>query len=238
VVEEITKGNQNMSQRTAEQASSLEEVASTIEEASSIIHQNADNAVRARTLTDQGAEKSVQGNTVAKDAISAINEVNNASSRIADITAMINEIAFQTNLLALNAAVEAARAGEQGRGFAVVAGEVRNLAQRSGNAAKEIEVLIKETVHTVAKGTDLVLRTGEALADIAGTTKESAQIMSEITEASTEQKQGMDQINIAISELDQMTQQNSSMVEETASASKEMMRQAQELLELVAKFKT
>jgi methyl-accepting chemotaxis protein len=238
VVEQIARGNQNMSQRTAEQASSLEEVASTIEEATSIINQNADSAVRARDLTGQGADKSVQGNAVAKEAISAINEMNRASTRIADITAMINEIAFQTNLLALNAAVEAARAGEQGRGFAVVAGEVRNLAQRSGNAAKEIEGLIKETVRTVEKGTDLVLRTGEALGDIAGTAKESAQIMSEITEASTEQKLGMEQINTAISDLDQMTQQNASMVEETASASEEMMRQAQDLLALVAKFRT
>lgn len=237
VVEQIAGGNQNMSQRTTEQASSLEEVASTIEEASSIIHMNADNAVRARTLTDQGAEKSVKGNAVASDAIAAINEMNKASMRIADITAMINEIAFQTNLLALNAAVEAARAGEQGRGFAVVAGEVRNLAQRSGNAAKEIEELIKETVRTVERGTDLVLRTGEALADIAAITKESAQIMSEITEASTEQKQGMEQITTAISDLDQMTQQNASMVEETASASEEMMHQANDLMALVAKFR-
>ncbi|MBP7736163.1 MAG: HAMP domain-containing protein [Spirochaetes bacterium] len=238
VVDQIANGNQNMSQRTAEQASSLEEVASTIEEATSIINQNAENAIRARSLTDQGAEKSVHGNAVAKDAIGAINDMNSASGRIADITAMINEIAFQTNLLALNAAVEAARAGEQGRGFAVVAGEVRNLAQRSGNAAKEIEDLIKETIRTVEKGTDLVLRTGEALGDIAGTAKESARIMSEITDATVEQRQGMDQINTAISDLDQMTQQNASMVEETASASEEMMRQAQELMALVAQFRT
>ena len=237
VVEQIAKGNQNMSQRTAEQASSLEEVASTIEEATSIIHHNADNAVRARALTDQGADKSDQGNAVATVAISAINEMNRASVRIADITAMINEIAFQTNLLALNAAVEAARAGEQGRGFAVVAGEVRNLAQRSGNASREIEELIKETVRTVEKGTDLVIRTGEALTDMVGITRETARIMSEITAASTEQKQGMDQINTAISDLDQMTQQNASMVEETASASEEMMRQAQELMALVAQFR-
>jgi methyl-accepting chemotaxis protein len=238
VVEQIARGNQNMSQRTAEQASSLEEVASTIEEATSIINQNADYAVRARDLTDQGAVKSEQGNAVAKDAIGAINEMNRASIRIADITAMINEIAFQTNLLALNAAVEAARAGEQGRGFAVVAGEVRNLAQRSGNAAKEIEGLIKETVRIVEKGTDLVIRTGEALADISGTARESARIMSEITEASAEQRKGMEQINTAVSDLDQMTQQSASMVEETASASEEMMRQAQDLLSLVEKFKT
>ncbi|HPL18127.1 MAG TPA: methyl-accepting chemotaxis protein [Spirochaetota bacterium] len=237
VVEQIARGNQNMSQRTAEQASSLEEVASTIEEATSIINQNADYAVRARDLTDQGAEKSEQGNAVARDAIGAINEMNRASIRIADITAMINEIAFQTNLLALNAAVEAARAGEQGRGFAVVAGEVRNLAQRSGNAAKEIEGLIKETVRIVEKGTDLVIRTGEALADISGTARESARIMSEITEASAEQRKGMEQINTAVSDLDQMTQQNASMVEETASASEEMMRQAQDLLSLVQKFR-
>ncbi len=238
VVEQIAGGNQNMSQRTAEQASSLEEVASTIEEATSIINQNAENAIRARSLADQGAEKSVHGNAVAKEAIGAINDMNRASGRIADITAMINEIAFQTNLLALNAAVEAARAGEQGRGFAVVAGEVRNLAQRSGNAAKEIEDLIKETIRTVEKGTDLVLRTGEALGDIAGTAKESARIISDITDATVEQRQGMEQINTAISDLDQMTQQNASMVEETASASEEMMRQAQELMALVAQFRT
>jgi len=236
-VNQISSGNQNLSQRTSEQASSLEEIASTIEEATAAINQNAENAARARDLTDSGVTKSMQGNRIAIEAVSSITEMNESSKKVADIIAVINEIAFQTNLLALNAAVEAARAGEQGRGFAVVAGEVRNLAQRSGNAAKEIESLIRDTVAKVENSTDLVNRTGNALSEIAEAAKISAQIISEITAASQEQKQGINQINTAIIEMDNMTQQNASLVEETASASEEMANQAQELLEMMQKFK-
>ncbi|MBP7737269.1 MAG: MCP four helix bundle domain-containing protein [Spirochaetes bacterium] len=236
-VEQIASGNQNLSQRTSEQASSLEEIASTIEEATATINQNADNAGRARDLTETGSVKSVEGNKIAVEAVSSITDMNESSKKVADIIAVINEIAFQTNLLALNAAVEAARAGEQGRGFAVVAGEVRNLAQRSGNAAKEIETLIKDTVSKVDKSTELVNKTGSALNEIAEAAKTSVQIITEIAAASMEQKQGINQINNAITEMDTMTQQNASLVEETASASEEMANQAAELLDMVQRFK-
>ena len=208
-VEQISAGNQNLSQRTSEQASSIEEIASTIEEAASTITQNAGN--------------SSDANRASKNAVEAIRNINDKSKRIVDIIGVINEIAFQTNLLALNAAVEAARAGDQGRGFAVVAGEVRNLAQRSANSAKEIEALIRETVEGVQNGTKLV--------------NDVSNIVSEIALASEEQKQGINQINIAISEMDSMTQQNASLVEETASASEEMANQAQELMDMVSRFK-
>ncbi len=235
-VNQISSGNQNLSQRTSEQASSLEEIASTIEEASATINQNADNAARARDLQETGVNKSLEGNKIANDAVNSIIEMNESSKKVAEIIAVINDIAFQTNLLALNAAVEAARAGEQGRGFAVVAGEVRNLAQRSGTAAKEIETLIRETVIKVENGTELVKKTGASLNEIAEAAKTSQQIISEIAAASMEQRQGMGQINTAITEMDNMTQQNAALVEETASASEEMANQAKELLDMVDKF--
>ncbi len=208
-VEQISSGNENLSQRTNEQASSIEEIASTIEEATATTNQNTSNSSSA--------------NRMAQSAVDAITTINEKSAKIVDIINVINEIAFQTNLLALNAAIEAARAGEQGRGFAVVAGEVRNLAQRSGNSAKEIEGLIKEAVNSVQSGTKLV--------------NDVSRIVNEIALASEEQQQGINQINIAISQLDTMTQQNASLVEETASASEEMANQAQELMDLVDKFK-
>ncbi|MBP7736107.1 MAG: MCP four helix bundle domain-containing protein [Spirochaetes bacterium] len=236
-VEQISSGNQNLSQRSSEQASSLEEIASTIEEATATINQNAENAIRAKDLTEGGSVKSLEGNKVAVEAVNAIVEMNESSKKVADIISTINEIAFQTNLLALNAAVEAARAGEQGRGFAVVAGEVRNLAQRSGNAAKEIESLIRDALSKVDKSTELVNQTGSSLNEISEAAKTTSQIINEIAAASQEQKQGINQINTAISEMDNMTQQNASLVEETASASEEMANQAQELLDMVRKFK-
>ncbi|HOP62572.1 MAG TPA: methyl-accepting chemotaxis protein [Spirochaetota bacterium] len=235
-VEQITKGNMNLSQRTTEQASALEEIASTIEENTATVERNAENSKNAQELTEGGAEKSSHGSSQADIAIGSINEINQSSKKIAEIISVINEIAFQTNLLALNAAVEAARAGEQGRGFAVVAGEVRNLAQRSGGAAKEIEELIRESVDKVEKGTELVINTGDFLKEIAGAAKTTAQLISEIAAASDEQKAGMEQINRAIIELDSMTQQNAALVEETASASEQMANQAQELLSLMSRF--
>lgn len=171
------------------------------------------------------------------EAVSAINDISESSKKIEDIINVINEISFQTNLLALNAAVEAARAGEQGRGFAVVAGEVRNLAQRSGTAAKEIAELIKDSRGKVEKGTDLANKSGEALKMIVDSVRSVGKYVSEIAAASEEQRQGVSQINVAVEELDSMTQQNAGFVEETASASEEMSNQAQELLAMMEKFK-
>ncbi len=235
-VEQITKGNMNLSQRTTEQASALEEIASTIEENTATVEKNADNSINAQHITEGGVEKSSAAINQADMAIGSINEINQSSKKIAEIISVINEIAFQTNLLALNAAVEAARAGEQGRGFAVVAGEVRNLAQRSGGAAKEIEQLIRESVSKVEKGTELVVESGDFLKEIASASKTTAQLIAEIAAASDEQKSGMEQINKAVMELDSMTQQNAALVEETASASEQMANQAQELLELMKRF--
>jgi len=236
VVDQISKGNMNLSQRTTEQASALEEIASTIEENTATVDRNAENSKSAQELTQEGAKKSIIGSDQAVVAIDSINEINESSKKISEIITVINEIAFQTNLLALNAAVEAARAGDQGKGFAVVAGEVRNLAQRSGSAAKEIEFLIKESVEKVEKGTQVVVQSGEFLKEIAASAKTSAHLISEIAAASDEQRQGMDQINRAIVELDSATQQNAALVEETASASEEMANQAQEMLALMSRF--
>ena len=235
-VDQITKGNMNLSQRTTEQAAALEEIASTIEENTATVDRNAENSKSAQKLTNEGAQKSAIGSDQAVVAIQSINEINDSSKKISEIISVINEIAFQTNLLALNAAVEAARAGDQGKGFAVVAGEVRNLAQRSGSAAKEIEILIKESVEKVEKGTQVVVQSGEFLKEIANTAKATANIISEIAAASDEQRQGMDQINKAILELDSATQQNAALVEETASASEQMANQAQEMLALMSRF--
>jgi len=235
-VDQISKGNMNLSQRTTEQASALEEIAATIEENTATVDRNAENSKDAQALTNEGAQKSAIGSDQAVIAIQSINEINDSSKKISEIITVINEIAFQTNLLALNAAVEAARAGDQGKGFAVVAGEVRNLAQRSGGAAKEIELLIKESVEKVEKGTQVVVQSGEFLKEIANAAKTTAHIISEIAAASDEQRQGMDQINRAIVELDSATQQNAALVEETASASEEMANQAQEMLALMSRF--
>lgn len=236
-VQEISAGNENLSQRTSEQASSLEEIASTIEETTATINQNAENSQEANTLSGKSTEMAEEGGRVVGDAVSAINEINESSKKIEEIISVIDEIAFQTNLLALNAAVEAARAGEQGRGFAVVAGEVRNLAQRSGNAAKEIGELIKETMVRVEKGTSLANKSGESLKEIISSIKDVNKFVAEINAASQEQRQGTQQINTAVEELDSMTQQNAGLVEETASASEEMSNQAQELLNMMEQFK-
>ena len=235
-VDQIASGNQNLSQRTSEQASSLEEIASTIEESTATINQNAENAEQANRQTEISSKLAQNGGTLVGEAVTSINEINQTSKKIGEIITVINEISFQTNLLALNAAVEAARAGEQGRGFAVVAGEVRNLAQRSGSAAKEIGVLIKEILEKIELGTGKANKSGEAINEVIESVKGVVKVMAEISAASSEQKQGINQINIAITEMDTMTQQNAALVEETASASEEMANQAQELLAMMQKF--
>jgi len=236
-VQEIASGNENLSQRTSEQASSLEEVASTIEEATATIKQNADNSLDAKKMATESYQMAEEGGKIVGNAVNAINEVNVFSRKIGDIISVINEIAFQTNLLALNAAVEAARAGEQGRGFAVVAGEVRNLAQRAGSSAKEISQLIQDSLEKVSISTEFANKSGEALNKIISSVRSVDQLINEITTASEEQKRGIDQINIAVAELDTMTQQNAALVEETASASEEMSNQSQELIVMMEKFK-
>ncbi len=236
-VEQISSGNQNLSQRTSEQASSLEEIASTIEEATATTKNNADNANEANSLAGNTYKLAEEGGKLSFDAVKGINEINEVSKKISDITSVINEISFQTNLLALNAAVEAARAGEAGRGFAVVAGEIRNLAQRSGNAAKEIGGLIKETITKIDAGSSMVNKSGESLNKIIDAINSVTRVVSEINAASGEQKAGMDQLTVAITEMDNMTQQNAALVEETASASEEMANQAQELMAMTQQFK-
>ena len=236
-VNQITEGNIDLSQRTSEQASALEEIASTMEEGTATVSRTAENSKSAKQLSEKGTLISEEGSIVAKTATESINEINVSSKKIKDIITVINEIAFQTNLLALNAAVEAARAGDQGRGFAVVAGEVRNLAQRSGSAAKEIEVLIKDSVDKVEKGTSLVIKTGETLKNISESNKESAQLISDVAVATEEQMIGMEQISKAVMELDKMTQQNAALVEEVSSLSEEVLNRAKEMKDAVNLFK-
>jgi methyl-accepting chemotaxis protein len=236
-VEEIASGNENLSQRTSEQASSLEEIAATVEETNASTRQNASNANEANKLSEASSSLAVEGGHIVEKAVLSIGEINNSSKKISEIITMINDISFQTNLLALNAAVEAARAGDQGRGFAVVAGEVRNLAQRSAGAAKEIGTLIKDSISKIDEGTDLVNKSGDALKNIIMSAKQVKDIISEIAASSDEQSRGIEQITISVSEMDNMTQQNAALVEETAAASEEMSNQAQELLSLVQQFK-
>ncbi len=236
-VEEIASGNENLSQRTSEQASSLEEIAATVEETNASTRQNAGNARDADRLAENSSKLAVDGGHIVENAVVSIGEINNSSKKISEIINMINEISFQTNLLALNAAVEAARAGEQGRGFAVVAGEVRNLAQRSAGAAKEIGTLIKDSISKIDEGTDLVNKSGTALKEIILSAKQVKDIISEIAASSDEQSRGIEQITTAVTEMDTMTQQNAALVEQTAAASEEMSNQAQELLSMVQQFK-
>jgi methyl-accepting chemotaxis protein len=235
--EQITKGNEDLSQRTSEQASSLEETSSAMEEMTSTVKQNADNAKQANQLAIAARDVAEKGGSVTTKAIDAMDEINKSSKKIADIITVIDEIAFQTNLLALNAAVEAARAGEHGRGFAVVAAEVRNLAQRSATAAKEIKGLINESVQRVTDGSELVDQSGKTLTEIVGSVKRVTDIIAEITAASQEQASGIDQVNKAIMQMDETTQQNAALVEEATSASQSMKEQARELMNQVASFK-
>ncbi|VAW94057.1 Methyl-accepting chemotaxis protein I (serine chemoreceptor protein) [hydrothermal vent metagenome] len=233
---EIAEGNANLSQRTEEQASSLEETASSMEEMTSTVKQNADNAREANQLALAASTQAQSGGEVVSKAVEAMSEINNSSKKIADIIGVIDEIAFQTNLLALNAAVEAARAGEQGRGFAVVAGEVRNLAQRSAGAAKEIKGLINDSVEKVDDGSRLVDETGKTLEEIVNAVKKVSDIISEIAAASQEQSSGIEEVNRAITQMDEMTQQNAALVEEAAAAGEAMNEQAGGLNELMNFF--
>ncbi|MGH8607326.1 MAG: methyl-accepting chemotaxis protein, partial [Gammaproteobacteria bacterium] len=235
--EEISQGNADLSQRTEEQASSLEETASSMEEMTATVRQNADNARQANELAVSARQQAERGGEVVGQAVVAMNAINAASRKIADIIGVIDEIAFQTNLLALNAAVEAARAGEQGRGFAVVASEVRNLAQRSATAAKEIKELIQDSVAKVEDGAKLVDVSGKTLGEIVNAVKKVSDIVGEIATASREQASGVEQVNKAVVQMDEMTQQNASLVEQSAAAAGTMSEQAERLNELIAFFK-
>jgi len=237
-VAEISNGNDNLSQRTQEQAAALEQTASSMEQMTATVKQNADNARQANQLATRARSYAEKGGSVVKNAVTAMEEINVSSRKIADIISVIDEIAFQTNLLALNAAVEAARAGEQGRGFAVVATEVRSLAQRSATAAREIKDLIGDSVEKVRAGSDLVDESGKTLDDIMEAVKRVSDIVAEIAAASEEQASGIEQVNNAVSQMDATTQQNAALVEEASAASKSLEERAHALVQLMSQFKT
>ncbi|WP_211097274.1 methyl-accepting chemotaxis protein [Herbaspirillum sp. ST 5-3] len=234
---EISAGNQDLSSRTEQQASSLEQTASSMEELTSTVKQNADNARQANKLAASASEVAVKGGAVVSEVVATMGSINASARKISDIIGVIDGIAFQTNILALNAAVEAARAGEQGRGFAVVAGEVRNLAQRSAAAAKEIKALIEDSVDKVGAGSKLVDQAGETMHEIVASVKRVTDVIDEITCASEEQSTGIEQINQAIAQMDRVTQQNASLVEEAAAAANALHDQANGLVQVVNIFK-
>ncbi|RKZ78211.1 MAG: hypothetical protein DRR19_26810 [Candidatus Parabeggiatoa sp. nov. 1] len=235
---DISQGNTSLSQRTEEQAASLEETVASMEEMTTTVQQNAGHAETANELAASACDHAEQGGKVVGSAVAAMTEISKSSKKVADIIGVIDEIAFQTNLLALNASVEAARAGEQGRGFAVVAQEVRHLAGRSADAAKEIKGLIKDSVSKVEEGTRLVNQSGSTLKEIVVAVKKVNDIISDIAAASREQTAGIQQVNKVVAQLDDMTQQNSALVEEAATASATMKEQVQTLKEQVAFFQT
>ena len=234
---QIATGNMDLSSRTEEQASSLEETASSMEELTSTVQQNADNARQANGLASTASQVAERGGMVVSQVVDTMASINASSKKIVDIIGVIDGIAFQTNILALNAAVEAARAGEQGRGFAVVASEVRTLAQRSAAAAKEIKLLIDDSVAKVDAGAKLVDNAGATMDEIVTSVRRVTDIMGEISSASVEQTSGIEQINMAISQMDQVTQQNASLVEEAAAAAESLQDQAGKLAQLVSVFK-
>jgi methyl-accepting chemotaxis protein len=235
--QDVANGNLDLSSRTEEQASSLEETASSMEQLTATVRQNADNARQANDLAISAADVAVKGGDVVSRVVDTMNSINASSKKIVDIISVIDGIAFQTNILALNAAVEAARAGEQGRGFAVVASEVRNLAQRSAGAAKEIKVLISDSVEKVSAGAELVDQAGVTMGEIVTSIKRVTDLMAETAAASEEEPAGLEQINKAIIQLDQITQQNAALVEEAAAASDSMQGQAANLAAAVCVFK-
>jgi methyl-accepting chemotaxis protein len=233
---EIATGNTDLSQRTEEQAASLEETAASMEELTATVRQNAENAQQANKLASSASDVAVKGGSVVAEVVQTMDGITQASRKIADIIGVIDEIAFQTNILALNAAVEAARAGDQGRGFAVVAAEVRNLAQRSANAAKEIKGLISDSVSKVESGSRLVDTAGKTMEEIVQSVKRVTDIMVEISAASQEQRAGIEQVNNAVTQMDKVTQQNAALVEEAAAAAKSMEDQTGAMAEMVGQF--
>ena len=234
--EQIAAGNTDLSQRTEEQASALEETASSMEELTSTVKQNADNAQQANQLSISASGVAVKGGEVITRVVRTMESITDSSRKIADIIGVIDGIAFQTNILALNAAVEAARAGEQGRGFAVVAAEVRSLAQRSAAAAKEIKTLIEDSVSKVQDGSKLVEEAGHTTQEIVTSIKRVTDIMAEISAASLEQSSGIEQVNTAITQMDDVTQQNAALVEEAAAAAQSLEEQAQQMVQVVSSF--
>ena len=234
---EIAMGNNDLSSRTEQQAASLEETAASMEELTATVKQNAENARQASHLALSASETAQKGGKVVDNVVQTMRDITASSQKIADIISVIDGIAFQTNILALNAAVEAARAGEQGRGFAVVAGEVRNLAQRSAQAAREIKSLIEDSVNRVDLGSTLVESAGETMDEIVNAVTRVTDIMGEIASASDEQSRGIDQVGLAVAEMDRVTQQNASLVEESAAAAAALEEQASRLTQAVAVFR-
>lgn len=235
--QEIADGNQDLSQRTENQAASLEETAATMEELTSTVKQNAESAKLANQLAHGASDIAVKGGAVVGQVVKTMQEINTSARKVVEIISVVDGIAFQTNILALNAAVEAARAGEQGRGFAVVASEVRNLAQRSAAAAKEIKLLIGDSVDKVDSGSKLVSEAGRQMDEVVGAVKRVTDIMTEITNASIEQSDGIAQVNTVITQMDEMTQQNAALVEQAAAAAQSMADQSQMLASAVATFR-
>jgi methyl-accepting chemotaxis protein len=234
---EIAMGNQDLSQRTELQASALQQTASNMDELGATVRHNADSAEQANQLAQSASAVAEQGGAVVSQVVSTMQGINDSSRKIGDIISVIDGIAFQTNILALNAAVEAARAGEQGRGFAVVASEVRNLAQRSAQAAREIKTLIGHSVDQVNQGTTLVDQAGKTMGEIVSSIQRVSDIVAEISSASQAQNAGVQRVGQAVTQMDQSTQQNAALVEQSAAASESLKGQAQELVQAVAMFK-
>jgi methyl-accepting chemotaxis protein len=234
--QQLAAASESIASGAQEQASSLEETSASLEEITAAVRQSADNAQQASQLASSSKESAERGQQVVEQAVTAMSEINAASAKISDIISTIDEIAFQTNLLAVNAAVEAARAGDEGRGFAVVASEVRSLAQRSAIAAKEIKVLIQDSLRKVEAGSALVNRSGETLQGIVGSVKRVTDIVGEIAAASGEQSSGIEQVNTAVTQMDQVTQSNSAQTEELSATAQSLSEQAAHLMDLIGNF--